>query len=231
MLSKDVVTFYDPTSPLSEAVKCLRTNLQFLIKDKQNDVIAITSAAPKEGKSFVIANLAVATAQVNKRTLVIDCDMRRPTIHKLFGIKCKEGLSEVLQAKERDLAEVSIYDSGVENLAILPCGSIPINPAELLETDALDNLLAMAREEFDVIYIDTPPVLSVADPIIISKKTAGIILVIMAQSTMEKAALRAYAMLKKSGANLLGTVFNRVETRAVGGYYKYYGYYYGKEKR
>ena len=225
---KDIILYNDPNSQTAEAVRCLRTNIQFLNIEGKTKVIAFTSGLPQEGKTFLTANLAVATAQSNKKTLLVDCDIRRGGITRLFGLNLKEGLSTFLANKGLSLKELPLYDVGVDNLTILPSGSPPANPAELLESEAMNNIISMGRDKFDIVYIDTPPVLSVADPIIICKKADGVVFVAMANVSLTKLVKRSCATLKKSGVNIIGTVLNRVDMGASG-YYRYkYKYYYGK---
>lgn len=233
-----LVVSTDPKSAVSEAIRCLRTNIQFLNVGKKNQVVVITSSAPQEGKTFVTANLAIVTAQADKKTLLIDADMRRPHLHKIFGIGGgKEGLSTTLASEPSSLKEVPFLDSMIENLTLLTSGMVPPNPAELLESQNFNKLLSIAKEEFDIIYIDTPPLLSVTDPVIVSKKADGTILIVMADVTPQKVAVRSYSLLKEAGVNVIGTVLNRVDT-GPGGYYRYryyykryYGSYYGSKPR
>lgn len=226
---RELVAQTDPKSPTSEAVRCLRTNIQFLNAGKKNQIVVITSPLPQEGKTFIAANLAVVTAQSDKKTLLIDCDLRRPSVHKMFGVSNKKGLSTLLASDVAALDETSFVSTDIENLSILTSGPIPPNPAELLERKAMDNLLLKAREMFDMIYIDTSPLLSVTDPVIMSKKADGIILVVMADVTLEKVVTRAYSILKDAGVNMLGAVFNKLDTSGGGYYrYRYYRYSYGK---
>lgn len=228
-IQEELITYVDPKSAASEAIRCLRTNIQFLNVGKKSQVVVITSSAPKEGKTFVAANLAMVTAQSNKKTLLLDCDLRRPYLHKLFGSSGKEGLSTILSGEALSLEDIPLYDTGIENLTLLPSGPIPPNPAELLDRITMDKILSMAREEFEIIYVDTPPLLSVTDPVIVSKRADGVILVVMADVTPQKAAARSYNLLKEAGANIIGTVLNKVDI-GLGGYYRYryYRYYYGK---
>lgn len=227
---KDIITYTDPNSPTSETIRCLRTNILFLNMGKDSKVISVTSPAPQEGKTFLAANLSVATAQSKKKTLIIDCDLRRMGLSRIFALGGKKGLSNILGSKGISLKNIPLYDVGIENLTVLPSGPNPPNPAELLEQEGIDNILSLVRNEFDIVYVDVPPVLSVADPIIVCKKTDGTILIVMADSTPQKAALRTYSLLKEAGINIMGTVLNKVDAGLSGLYrYKYrYRYYYSK---
>jgi capsular exopolysaccharide synthesis family protein len=198
---------------------------------KKIQIISITSSVPKEGKTFITVNLAAVTAQSKKKTLLIDCDMRHPSVQKLLGLDAKEGLSTILTKGESDLKAVPFYDSEIENFTILPAGPIPPNPAELLESDTMNKLLANVRNEYDFIYIDNPPLLSVTDPLIMAKKSDGVILVAAACVSAKSAVLRSYNILKDTDINTIGTILNMsdVGMRGYGKYgYGHYGYYYGK---
>jgi protein-tyrosine kinase len=228
---KNLIVETDPNSPTAETIRCLRTNILFLNMGRASKVISLTSPAPQEGKSFLTANLAAATAQSNKKTLVIDCDMRRMGLSRMLGLGGKKGLSNILAKKEVSLKGLYLYDIGIENLKVLPSGPTPPNPAEILGQEGVDSLLAIARNEFDIVYIDVPPVLSVADPIIICKKTDTTILIVMADTTPQKAAIRTYSLLKEAGINMMGIVLNKVDAGLSGLYrYRYrYRYYYSKK--
>lgn len=233
--SEELIVYADPKSATSEAIRCLRTNIQFLNVGKKSQVVLLSSAAPQEGKSFVTANLAVVTAQSGKKTVLMDCDMRRPHLHKLFGILPEKGLSSVLAEETVSLKELPFCDTGIENLVLIPCGPIPPNPSELLGHEIMDKLLSVLRERFEIIYIDTPPLLTVTDPILLSKKADGVILIVMADFTPKNAAIRSYNCLKEAGANVIGTVLNKVDVARSGyyryRYYKYYKSYYGKDEK
>lgn len=229
-LVDELVTYTDPNSPTAEAIRCLRTNILFLNPGKDIKIIGITSALPRDGKSFLSGNLAVATAQSNKKTAIIDCDLRRAGLSRLFNLHGKEGLSNALVNREFSVKDLPFYDVGIDNLSVLPSGSTPTNPAELLGLDAMATILSAMREKFDIAYIDLPPVLSVTDPMVISKRTDGVIFVVMANFTPKKAAIRAYSLLKDANINIMGSVLNKVGA-GLGGYYKYrykYGDYYAK---
>jgi len=229
-LLNDLVTYTDPNSPTAEAIRCLRTNILFLNPSKDIKVIGITSSLPGDGKSFLSGNLALATAQSEKKTLIIDCDLRRAGLSRMFSLHGKEGLSNVLANKEINVEQLPLYDAGIDNLSILASGSTPINPAELLSLDAMNTILSAVREKFDIVYVDLPPILSVTDPMVVSKITDGVVFVVMANATAKKAAIRAYSLLKDANINIMGSVLNKVET-GIGSYYRYkykYGDYYRK---
>jgi len=221
----EVIACSDPESLTAEAIRCLRTNVLFINTGKDTKVIGITSSLPGEGKSFITTNLAVTTANSKKKTAVIDCDLRRAGSSKLFNVAGKKGLSDLLATSDITKESLPLCDIGVENLCILPAGSTPKNPAELLGLMTMDKVLSIMREEFDIIYIDVPPVLAVTDPIIISKKADAIIFIVKAGATAKKAVARAYGSLKNSGANIIGTVLNNMDTGI--GYYHKYKYKYG----
>ncbi|WP_238884682.1 CpsD/CapB family tyrosine-protein kinase [Clostridium sp. YIM B02551] len=224
---KDIVIYNDPKSSVSEAYRTLRSNIQFSLVDQESSIIAVTSCGPGEGKSTVIANLAVAMAQAGKRTLLIDCDLRKPIIHKKFGASNTHGLTTLL-LKESTIEE-SIFRVDVPNLEIIPSGPIPPNPSEMLGSKNMKKLLSDLKGAFEVILIDTPPVLVVSDTFVLSPSIDGT-LIVAAYGTTEKAAiLKAKDSLVKVGAKILGVVENKIPDNARGygyGSSKYYNSYY-----
>jgi len=238
-ISDKLILHTDPSSPTSEAVRCLRTNILFLNKGEYVKVIALTSAFPGEGKSFLVANLGVATAQSNKKTLLIDCDIRKQGLSNIFGVDKSKGLCDVLLKKKEELSidNIPVVDTGIANLSLIPSGLYASNPSELLSSPVLEHIILMARDNFDIIFLDMPPVLSVADPVIVAQKVDALIFVVAANTTNKKAAKRAYSVLKGANLNIIGTVLNRADAGA-GGYYRYkykyggdHGDYYGENKK
>lgn len=226
--SDKLVTAAEPRSATAEAYRMLRTNISFSSVDKPIKTILVTSASPSEGKSVTAANLAVTMAQAGYRTVLIDCDLRKPTQQKVFGISNDVGLSNALLLH----ANLSTFlrPSRVENLRVMTTGSLPPNPAELLGSRSMAELLGALQEESDVVVIDSPPVLAVADAAILSRSADGVLLVIDSGQTKRDSALRAKEALETAGARLLGVVINRMPTN--GGYYSYNTKYYttGAEK-
>jgi|GEM_PF-2459814 len=232
-----LIVYSDPSSPASEAIRCFRTNILFLNPGKSIKVIGLTSSIPREGKSFIVANAAALTAQSNKKTLLIDCDLRRHGASEIFGMQNEKGLSDLLSEEESLLPEnITFLDSGIDNLSIMPAGSVSDNPAERLGSPSMDRIISIARQAFDIIYVDLPPVLAVTDPLIIAQKVDALVFVVSVHIASKKSVERAYSIIKKSNIKLMGTILNKVDAGA-GGYlryrYKYgdhYGYY-GKNIR
>lgn len=218
-LSARLVTLADPDGMASEAYRTLRTSLLFSLVDDPPKVITITSPGPREGKSTTCANLAVVLAQAGKNVLLMDCDLRRPVIHKIFELRNLRGFVDVLagRVKTEDL-----WHEPLENLKVITAGSVPPNPAELLGSGRFSKLMQQLREQFDYVLIDAPPVQLVSDPSIIAAQGDGVLLVIDAQNTRKMSVRRSVRGLEGVGAKVLGTIMNNV--RASEG--TYYGYTY-----
>lgn len=220
-LAERLVTMLEPTSAASEAYRSLRTNLIYALVDTPPKVIVLTSPGPGEGKSTTCANLGVVLAQAGKRTLIFDCDLRKPVVHKFFGIHNLHGIVDLL-AGQASLEEV--WQEPIEGLKVVSVGPIPPNPAELLDTQRFAQLLLAVQEEFDYVLIDASPVGLVSDPAILAAKGDGVLLVLDAQGTRKGAVRQAIRSLQAVGAKVLGMVMNNVEG-SKGGYY-YYGHTY-----
>lgn len=208
-----------PKSIAAESYRTLRTNIQYSSFDKEIQVIVITSSEPGEGKSTTAGNLALSLSQDGKKVILIDSDLRKPSIHKNFKITNILGLSDVLIGKEDINKVVSKYNN---NLLILTSGKIPPNPSEMLASKAMTKLIEVLKESFDYIILDTPPVQAVTDSQILSAKADGTILVVKAQKTKRDSVKNAVALLNKVNANILGTVLNGLE-ESRNNYYYYYG--------
>lgn len=226
-----LITHIDPKSPVSEAYRTLRTNLQFSKIEKQLKTILVTSAGPKEGKSTTAANLAIALSQAGNKVLIIDADLRRPILHSVFGMPKEEGLTNYL-------AGTITYDqlfkeTVVDNLKLITSGVLPPNPSELLASQKMLDLLGGLKEEFDIVVIDSPPVIAVTDATILSTKVDGTLLVVYAGQTERDAIKRAANMLSSVSARLLGIVLNGFDVQGIYGsyYYYYYHHYYGGEHK
>ena len=216
---KGFVVEQKPKSIVSEAYRILRTNIQYSSFDKQIKTIVVTSAEAAEGKSTVSGNLALCFAQNEKKVIIVDCDLRKPSVHKNFQISNLIGLSEVLIGKEQ--LEEAIQRRN-ENLDMLPSGKIPPNPSEMLSSSAMTNIIEALREKYDVVILDSAPLRAVTDAQILSTKADGTILVIRAQRTNKESVIEAKNLLIKVGANIIGTVLHAVENTR-GKYYYYYG--------
>ncbi|AQS03687.1 CpsD/CapB family tyrosine-protein kinase [Clostridium beijerinckii] len=216
---KGFVVEKKPKSIVSEAYRTLRTNIQYSSFDKTIKTIVITSAEAAEGKSTVSGNLALSFAQNEKKVIIVDCDLRKPSVHKNFKLSNLSGLSEVLIGKE-NLDKV--IQSRNENLDILTSGKIPPNPSEMLSSTAMTNLIQKLGEKYDIVILDSAPLQAVTDAQILSTKADGTILVVRAQRTSRESVIDAKNLLTKVGANILGTVLHAVENTR-GKYYYYYG--------
>ena len=209
----------EPKSIAAESYRTLRTNIQYSSFDKDYKLIVITSSEPGEGKSTTSGNLALCLAQDNKKVILIDCDLRKPSLHKKFKISNLVGLSDVIIGKS-DLKEAAQKYNN--NLVLLPSGKIPPNPSEMLSSKAMENLLEKLKEDFDYIIIDTPPVQAVTDSQILSTKADGTILVVRSERTKKDSVNNAVNLLKKVNANIIGTVLNGIDA-SRNKYYYYYG--------
>lgn len=220
-----LVTHYSPQSPISEAFRTLRTNIHFTDPTKRIRTLLITSAGPSEGKSTVVSNLSLTFANTGLKTLLIDCDLRKPNIHSIFEINRYPGLTTVLSG-EKTWRE-ALRDTTIENLFVMTAGPIPPNPTEMLGSRTMQNLLVELQREFDVICIDSPPVVAVTDAAILSSIVDGTLLVVELGRSRSSVVNRAIDLLKKVNAHLLGVVTNNIYAgyRYDYGYYSYYHYY------
>jgi non-specific protein-tyrosine kinase len=212
------VTVSDPRSPVAEAYRVLRTNLAFSSLDEPVRSIIVTSPAPQEEKSTTLANLAVVEAQAGNRVLLIDCDLRQPMLHQLFGASNETGITNLLL---RDLppGELPAQSTGVDGLHLLPSGPLPPNPAELLGSRRMAELIARLKDEADLLLFDAPPVVAVTDAAVLSTKVDGVLLVVSAGRTRREQAHRARELLGNVNARILGVVMTNV--RAAPGVYGY----------
>ena len=212
-----LITLTDPRSPVSEAYRTLRTNLSFYSVDKPLRTLVVTSPAPHEGKSTTAANLAVTMAQSGRRTVLVDCDLRRPSLHTLFDVSLTPGLTNVVLGETDTLP---LREGGVENLWILTSGAQPPNPADLLGSRQMDRVIADLTAAYDIVIFDAPPVIAVTDAAILGGKVDGVLLVIAAGDTRRDHAERAKALLEKANVRIVGaTLTNAPQDDGIGGYY------------
>jgi capsular exopolysaccharide synthesis family protein len=230
--SDHLIAKNQPRAPISEAYRVVRTNLQFSSLSNPAATVLVTSASPGEGKTTTAANLAIAMAQAGKRVVLADTDLRRPSIHYFFDASNNQGLTSLLLDEDLELDDV-LADSGVEGLRVLTSGPLPPNPAELLGSPQMKQLIQRIREQAEVIIFDSPPILAVADASILGSQCDGALLVVDAGRTRSDVAKRGKETLDKIGVNLLGVVLNKLSRRRGGGYYYYYYYSTegGREKR
>ncbi|MHA7138185.1 CpsD/CapB family tyrosine-protein kinase [Rossellomorea arthrocnemi] len=210
----------NPKSPVSEQFRTIRTNIQFSSVDQEYRSIMVTSAGPGEGKSTTAANLAVVFAQQGKTVLLVDSDMRKPTVHYTFNFPNTTGLTNIL-TRQVSLKE-AVKDSGVDKLHILSSGPVPPNPAELLSSRAMEQFFEDAYYEYDLVIFDTPPVLVVTDAQIMANQCHASILVVSSGKTEIDAAKKAKEQLQSAKGKLLGTVLNNKKISETN-YYYYYG--------
>ena len=224
-VSELVVERY-PKAIVTENIKSLRTNLQFTAIDNNLKTILVTSTNASEGKSFVSANLAISFAQAEKRVLLIDCDLRKGRVHRLFDVPNTDGLSNLLTDDLENLPHY-IHNTGVNNLDIITCGTYPPNPSELLASKKNKRLLTSLRHRYDIIIFDGAPIGGLADSVILASEVDETLIVVKDGRTSKNDLMAAKNELSKVGAKVAGVVFNMV-SRSSSKYYNYY--YYGDEK-
>ena len=224
--SNELITLKNPKSVISEAFRTLRTNIQYSNIDNSIKTILVTSSMSEEGKTVVAANLAVSIAYTGKKVLIIDCDLRKPTLHKKLGIYNFKGLTNVLIG-EIAFEEVIDKHNDIPTLDILTSGPIPPNPSELLGSMKMEEFLSNLKNEYDIIILDSPPVGIVTDAAILSTKTEGVLLVVNSGKTETDAVKRSKELLENVNANIIGVVLNKVDMKNKAyskyGYSKYYG--------
>ncbi|UCD86541.1 MAG: polysaccharide biosynthesis tyrosine autokinase [Desulfobacterales bacterium] len=228
-VNQDLVTLHDSKSTASESYRGIRTNILFSSAESAPQVILITSAGPREGKTITALNLGVTMAQAGSKVMLLDCDMRRPKIHKAFGLAKDRGISNLLVGGEA--ADGAFRHTPIPNLDIIPCGPIPPNPSEMLGSKRMSDLLNRLRKEYAHILIDSPPSTAVTDPAVLSKSVDGVVLVIRAGDTAKEMVKNGIGQFQAVGARILGAILNGVD---IGRdkyyyYYQYYHYYYGED--
>lgn len=240
-----LITQFNPKDPCAEAYRILRTNLEYLSFQHPLRVILMTSATMQEGKSTTLANLAITFAQQGKRILILECNLRRPSLYRLFGLEKGPGISDILIEKAEwqncvknvtDLAlgefqlEEILSIPGLENFHIITYGQTPPNPAELLSSARMDELITDVRDQFDFVLVDAPPLLPVADSMVLSTKVDGVVLVYRAGSVPRSSIKLAKERLETVQANILGVVLNDIRPETSGAHYtSVYSKYYGKD--
>ena len=226
--ARDLITHRQPLSAVAENFRTIRTNLVFMTGEQRLGVIAVTSANPREGKTLIVANLATSLAQSGKRVIVIDTDLRRPRVHRAFGLRSDVGVTSVI-AGQLPFGE-AVQQSGVPGVDVMPSGPIPPNPAELLHRDSFKELIAEARRRYDVVIFDSPPLGAVIDAAVLAPQVDGVIVVARPGETRRPAMRAMLRQLGDVGASLLGAIVNGVDRRAGGSSYAGAGYYYSRDK-
>lgn len=203
---RTLITLRDPGSLAAEAYRTLRTNIQFSSLDRPLKTLLITSTDPDEGKSVTLANLAVTMAQAEQRVLMVDCDLRRPSLHTIFGLTNEQGLTSAIL--DQGAGELPIQATTVPGLSLLASGPLPPRPADLLGSRRMGVMLERLHAEADIILIDTPPVVAVTDAAVLAPKADGVLLVLQAGHTRRDRAREARQILEKVKAHIVGVVLN-----------------------
>jgi non-specific protein-tyrosine kinase len=217
-MQPDLITLTQPRSRAAEAYRAVRTNLTFAALDDPIGALVVTSAAPGEGKSIVIANLAVAMAQGQRKTLLVDADLRRPALHEVFSIPNERGLTSMI-LEEGSLDDPPTADVGVEGLAVLPSGPLPPNPADILGSRRMRAAIAKLREHAEIVLFDAPPVIAATDAAVLGTQVDGVLLVVQSGRTRRDHALRAKELLERVHVRVVGAVLSDAPRDSLlGGY-------------
>jgi capsular exopolysaccharide synthesis family protein len=215
-----LITEFEKRSPISEQFRTLRTNIQFASVDRKLKTIAVTSSATGEGKSTAVANLSIVLAQQDNKVLLVDTDLRKPTVHFSFQLSNLTGFTNVVTG-QTSLAD-GVVQTGIDNLDVLPSGPLPPNPSELLASERMKAFVSEASRHYDYVIFDTPPVNIVTDAQIVTGLVDGTVFVIRSGQTEEEEAVKAVESLKKVEAKILGVVLND-RSMEDSQYYYYYG--------
>ena len=218
---KAIISYNDPKSVISEQYRAIRTNIEYSSVDQNTKTILVTSSDKNEGKTTTVSNLAVSFANLNKKVLLIDCDLRNASIHKMFKINNIYGLTDIL-AKDRAV-DKCIQETELENLYVLTAGAIPPNPAEILSSEKMKNLIEDLKNIYDYIFIDTPPIGLVTDAGVLSSFIDGVVLVVKSESVEKKYLEETKKKLDAVDARILGAILNSYKSEQKD--YNYYSYY------
>lgn len=217
----ELINYVMPRFSISEDYRTVRTSIMLSYADTPPKTIAFTSSLPREGKTTTVVNMAVAFAQLEKNVLIVDADLRWPRLHRVFNTKNTNGISSYLTGRA-EIADV-IHKTTVDGISLIPSGPIPPNPSELLNSRKMKTMLQGLEKGFDIILIDTPPVLAVIDPVVVASISDAVVLVVQSGKTKDKPLVSAVEALRKSKARIIGAVFNSVQMQKAGQYYN--GYY------
>jgi polysaccharide biosynthesis transport protein len=221
-----LVTIEQPRAPVAESFRSLRTNLQYASVDFPIRTLLVTSPSPSDGKTTIASNLGVVLAQSGRKVVLIDADLRRPRVHKVFNLSNRTGMSNIFVQSPITL-DGSLQKTETENLFIVPSGEMPPNPSELLGSGKMFEILSLIREQADVLIIDSPPIMAVTDSAVLAPRVDGVLLVVKPGVTKLAVAAQAVEQLTRVGANMLGVVLNEVDfSKSRYSYYQYKGYYY-----
>jgi capsular exopolysaccharide synthesis family protein len=221
--SEKLIVAQHPRNPISEAYRSLRTSLRYSSPDRPLRSLLVTSPHAKEGKSTLLANLAVTMAQAGQSVVVVDSDLRRPTQHRLFGVENRVGLTSTLMEGGLSI-NGSLQETGVENLQVMTSGPLPPNPSELLGSQKMKDLMEELTQQADIVLYDSPPLLPVTDGAVLATRADAVLMVSESGRTRRGALKRALDSLGQVGVTVAGVALNRVSRRGRGGDYYYYYY-------
>ncbi|MCH5167224.1 MAG: CpsD/CapB family tyrosine-protein kinase [Erysipelotrichales bacterium] len=215
----------NPKSRVVEAVKTVRTNLEFSAADSKNTKIMLTSTMPGEGKSFITACLAQSYATTGKKVLIIDCDMRRGRQYEIFGVSNNKGLSNIL-ISDLDGVKIETIKTKLKGVYLLPGGTVPPNPSELLESKKMQDVITLLEKDYDILLFDCPPVIGLSDSLVVTKYVDTTVVVSTYKTTPTDMLKKSIKSLEAVNAKIAGVIFNKVPTSMKGYYSKYYDGYY-----
>jgi capsular exopolysaccharide synthesis family protein len=225
-IDSTLITIKNPMSPVSESFRTLRTNIEYANVDNKIKTIIVTSSSASEGKSTIISNLAVVFAKTFKRVLIVDTDLRKPKVHRIFNLSNKTGITNLLIDYDKNIEKYVYRIKDQNNLFVLPCGTIPPNPSEMLGSKRMEMFINDVSKLFDLVLFDTPPVGIVTDAAVLASKVDATIMVISYDNVKMDFVRHAKSLLDNVDANIIGVVFNGVPTKGKG----YKGeYYYSQE--
>lgn len=223
-MNDNLITYNDSKHQVSESYRMLRTNLHYLNINKRYKTIVVTSSNPGEGKTTTLANLALTISQTGKRVLIVECDLRKPRVHKMFNVSNTKGIVNVI-VERVPVQDVIQKVKELPNMEIMTAGPIPPDSTELLESKVMKELIVNLRETYDTILFDTPPICSVTDAAILSSQVDGVILVVASGETNIESVRLARKLLDKIHANILGVVLSKADmSKNSKYYYQYYQY-------
>lgn len=219
-MTEELITISEPLSPISEAYRTLRMNLQYAALDYALRSLLITSPGPGEGKTTTLANLAVTMAEAEQRVIMVDADLRKPCLHQFFGLSNDAGLTTMM-VDDQALGQPPLQPTAVKGLHLLASGPLPPRPADLLGSRRMEKIIERLLDEADILLFDAPPVIPVTDAVVLATKVSGVLLVFSAGETKREHAQRAIERLSKVNARIAGVVLNNVPLDAtLRGYYK-----------
>jgi len=218
MATPKLITLSDPRSAAAEAFRTLRTNLMFSSVEQPLHTLMVTSTAESDGKSSIIANLAVTFAQGGNKTILVDCDLRRPSQHDIWGISIERGLTTMM-LEQSAMSTPPLTPTEIENLQVLPCGPLPPNPADVLGSQRMTEIIGVLKARANYVLFDAPPVLAATDAALLGSKLDGVLLVVRAGHTRREQTARARQALDRVHVRIVGAVLSNAPRENMGGYY------------